>query len=117
MPCQVVRSLFHNKGNQSLIIVSVFARDQYSSLHCRANALADLKHGIADRSTQLFGSESLRWPGFVEFDDVNQKRADARRTRARCCFAPPACCSGPFRARRGVSSRAARRRRTALNRG
>jgi len=70
---EVVRSLFHNKSNKTLIIVSVYASDAYSSLRCRACRLEDLRLGVADRSTDLFTTESLKWPGFVEFDDVNQK--------------------------------------------
>ena len=72
-PHEVIRSLFHNKSNKTLIIVSVYQADQYSSLRCRAASLDDLRRGIADQSSALFGSELLRWPGFVEFDDVNQK--------------------------------------------
>lgn len=34
--CDVIRSLFHNRSNCTLIIVSVNADTQYSSLHCRA---------------------------------------------------------------------------------
>jgi len=70
---EVVRSLFHNKSNGTLIIISVFAADSYSSLHCRASRLSDLRNGDARSSVELFTSESLKWPGFVEFDDVNQK--------------------------------------------
>lgn len=32
-----------------------------------------IKRGIADAGFPLFESESLKWPGFVEFDDVNGK--------------------------------------------
>jgi hypothetical protein len=32
---EVVRSLFYNKTNRSIISVSVFNRDKYTSLHCR----------------------------------------------------------------------------------
>uniref|UniRef100_A0A7S0JI92 Cilia- and flagella-associated protein 43 n=1 Tax=Calcidiscus leptoporus TaxID=127549 RepID=A0A7S0JI92_9EUKA len=70
---EVVRSLFHNKSNCTLIIVSVHASDGYSSLRCRASQLDDLRVGDAHSSCSLFTSESLKWPGFVEFDDVNQK--------------------------------------------
>ena len=70
---EVVRSLFHNKTNGTLITVSVHAVDQYSSLHCRSNPLSQLRAGVTSTGTALFTSESLRWPGFVEFDDVNGK--------------------------------------------
>lgn len=70
---EVVRSLFHNKSNGTLITVSVFASDDYSSLQCRANLLSHLSRGDTSQSSSLFTSESLKWPGFVEFDDVNGK--------------------------------------------
>ena len=70
---EVVRSLFHNKANSTLITVAVHAVDQYSSLRCRSNPLSQLRAGVTDTGTALFTTESLRWPGFVEFDDVNGK--------------------------------------------
>ena len=72
-PTEVIRSLFHNKTNGTLITVSVHAADSYSSLRCRANPLSQLRSGVANAGTTLFPTESLRWPGFVEFDDVNSK--------------------------------------------
>ena len=68
---EVVRSLFHNKTNGTLITVSVHAVDQYSSLRCRANPVSELRAGVTGSATALFTTESLRWPGFVEFDDCN----------------------------------------------
>ena len=70
---EVVRSLFHNKCNGTLITVSVYASDQFACLRCRATALSRLREGVATEATPLFTSESLSWPGFVEFDDVNAK--------------------------------------------
>ncbi|XP_006486109.3 uncharacterized protein LOC102621895 [Citrus sinensis] len=70
---EVVRSLFFNKYNDSLIIVSVYASDNFSSLKCRSTRIECIKRGIADAGFPLFESESLKWPGFVEFDDVNGK--------------------------------------------
>lgn len=32
-----------------------------------------IKRGKPDAGFALFESESLKWPGFVEFDDVNGK--------------------------------------------
>ncbi|KAI3800048.1 hypothetical protein L1987_35355 [Smallanthus sonchifolius] len=55
-PDEVIRSLFYNKNNDSLITVSVY-----------------IKRGQPDAGFPLFYSESLKWPGFVEFDDVNGK--------------------------------------------
>jgi hypothetical protein len=53
--------------------VSVFRKDHFSSLHCRSTPLAHIRRGRLDSAVRIFESESLRWPGFVEFDDVNGK--------------------------------------------
>lgn len=70
---EVIRSLFLNKANETLITVSVFRKDDFSSLHCRSTPLADVRRGYLKSGVPIFESESLRWPGFVEFDDVNGK--------------------------------------------
>ncbi|CAI5949766.1 unnamed protein product [Closterium sp. NIES-64] len=136
---EVIRSLFFNKNNESLITVSVYAQDNFSSLKCRSTPLERLlnyrfiplrrspvtaspsptlrppcsapsaahpiltcaevtrpcpcvvwsaprgvcavlrvpcryiRRGRPSEGFALFESESLRWPGFVEFDDVNGK--------------------------------------------
>ncbi|GBG80793.1 hypothetical protein CBR_g31349 [Chara braunii] len=72
-PDEVIRSLFYNKNNDSLITVSVYASDNYSSLKCRTTPIEYIRRGQPDAGFPLFESESLRWPGFVEFDDVNGK--------------------------------------------
>ena len=102
-PDEVIRSLFYNKNNDSLITVSVYASDNFSSLKCRTTRieyefyhllakafflscsvfLTDthtptpyiryIRRGKPDAGFPLFESESLKWPGFVEFDDVNGK--------------------------------------------
>lgn len=71
---EVVRSLFYNKTNRSIISVSVFNRDKYTSLHCRSTSLAHFALGNGAASGfPLFTTENLQWPGFVEFDDVNSR--------------------------------------------
>ncbi|CAI7904674.1 unnamed protein product, partial [Closterium sp. NIES-53] len=70
---EVIRSLFFNKNNDSLITVSVYAQDNFSSLKCRSTPLEYIRRGRPSEGFALFESESLRWPGFVEFDDVNGK--------------------------------------------
>lgn len=70
---EVIRSLFLNKTNDSLITVSVFRMDDFSSLHCRSTPLAHIRKGYLKSGSPIFETESLRWPGFVEFDDVNSK--------------------------------------------
>ncbi|KAK9060994.1 hypothetical protein SSX86_018174 [Deinandra increscens subsp. villosa] len=72
-PDEVIRSLFYNKNNDSLITVSVYAADSFSSLKCRTTRIEYIKRGQPDAGFALFESESLKWPGFVEFDDVNGK--------------------------------------------
>lgn len=70
---EVIRSLFYNKNNDSLITVSVYASDNFSSLKCRTTRIEYIRRGEPEAGFPLFESESLRWPGFVEFDDVNGK--------------------------------------------
>nr|XP_043615054.1 uncharacterized protein LOC122587049 [Erigeron canadensis] len=72
-PDEVIRSLFYNKNNDSLITVSVYASDSFSSLKCRTTGIEYIRRGKPDAGFALFESESLKWPGFVEFDDVNGK--------------------------------------------
>ena len=72
-PDEVIRSLFFNKANQSLITVSVYRADNFSSLKCRTTPIEYIIRGQPDAGFALFESECLRWPGFVEFDDVNGK--------------------------------------------
>ncbi|KAK6121740.1 hypothetical protein DH2020_044517 [Rehmannia glutinosa] len=72
-PDEVIRSLFYNKNNDSLITVSVYASDNFSSLKCRTTRIEYIRRGKPDAGFPLFQSESLKWPGFVEFDDVNGK--------------------------------------------
>lgn len=38
-PDEVIRSLFYNKNNDSLITVSVYASDNFSSLKCRSTRI------------------------------------------------------------------------------
>ncbi|XP_020574279.1 uncharacterized protein LOC110020497 [Phalaenopsis equestris] len=72
-PDEVIRSLFYNKNNESLITVSVYASDHFSSLKCRTTPIEYIRRNQLDAGFALFETESLKWPGFVEFDDVNGK--------------------------------------------
>ncbi|XP_078437051.1 uncharacterized protein LOC144707693 isoform X2 [Wolffia australiana] len=72
-PDELVRSLFYNKNNESLITVSVYGSDNFSSLKCRTTRIEYIKRGVPDAGYALFETESLKYPGFVEFDDVNAK--------------------------------------------
>ncbi|KAG5135134.1 hypothetical protein AAZX31_09G248700 [Glycine max] len=72
-PDEVIRSLFYNKNNDSLITVSVYASENFCSLKCRSTKIEYIRRGKPDAGFPLFQSESLKWPGFVEFDDVNGK--------------------------------------------
>ncbi|VFQ81107.1 unnamed protein product [Cuscuta campestris] len=72
-PDEVIRSLFYNRNNDSIITVSVHSSDNFSSLKCRTTGIEFIRRGTPDAGFALFESESLKWPGFVEFDDVNGK--------------------------------------------
>ncbi|CAD6342417.1 unnamed protein product [Miscanthus lutarioriparius] len=70
---EVIRSLFYNKNNDSLITVSVYGSENFSALRCRTTRIEYIRRGQPDAGFPIFESESLKWPGFVEFDDVNGK--------------------------------------------
>uniref|UniRef100_A0ACD5VSQ0 Uncharacterized protein n=1 Tax=Avena sativa TaxID=4498 RepID=A0ACD5VSQ0_AVESA len=72
-PDEVIRSLFYNKNNDSLITVSVYGSENFSALRCRTTRIEYIRRGKPDGGFPLFETESLKWPGFVEFDDVNGK--------------------------------------------
>ncbi|KAG8078297.1 hypothetical protein GUJ93_ZPchr0007g4100 [Zizania palustris] len=72
-PDEVIRSLFYNKNNDSLITVSVYGSENFSALRCRTTPIEYIRRAKPDAGFPLFETESLRWPGFVEFDDVNGK--------------------------------------------
>lgn len=65
--------MFYNRTNDSLITVSVYKHDNYSSLKCRSTTLSQISKGKPGKGINLFETECLNWPGFVEFDDVNSK--------------------------------------------
>lgn len=72
-PDEVIRSLFYNKNNDAIVTVSVYRADNFSSLRCRSTPIAYIARGRPGDGFALFENECLKWPGFVEFDDVNGK--------------------------------------------
>ena len=70
---EVVRSLFFNKLSDSLITVSVCADDAFQSLRCRSIPVEAIRSGEPGPGRRLFPGFVLKWPGFVEFDEVNGK--------------------------------------------
>ena len=68
---EVVRSLF-TIAPPNLSSPPAFQEDGYRPT-LRETRIEDLKHSTPSHGEALFESESLRWPGFVEFDDVNGK--------------------------------------------
>ncbi|KAK1399728.1 putative pterin-4-alpha-carbinolamine dehydratase-like [Heracleum sosnowskyi] len=70
---EVIQSLYYNKYSDSVITVSVLGSDYFSSLNCRTTRIEYIQRGQPDAGFLLFGSESLKRPGFVEFDDLNAK--------------------------------------------
>lgn len=74
--CQeYIRSIFFNRHNQSIIIVSVTAKDDCNSLKCRSVPVSALGSSEVSRTkgTKLFRDYVLRWPDFIEFDELNCK--------------------------------------------
>ena len=72
-PFEVIRSLFFNKAAKAIVTVSVHRADNFSTLRCRSTPLEYIRRRKPDAGFPVFEGECLKWPGFVEFDDVNQK--------------------------------------------
>lgn len=72
-PDEVIRSLFYNKVAHALITVSVYREDNFASLRCRSTPIEYISRGQPDGGFAIFADECLKWPGFVEFDEVNAK--------------------------------------------
>ncbi|KAG8048726.1 hypothetical protein GUJ93_ZPchr0009g1383 [Zizania palustris] len=51
----------------------LYASDHFSTLKCRTTPIEYIRRNQLDAGFPLFETESLKWPGFVEFDDVNGK--------------------------------------------
>lgn len=59
-PDEAIRSLFYNEANDSLITVSVYRLDNFSSLKCRTTPLEYIRQGRTDGGVCLFESECLK---------------------------------------------------------
>lgn len=83
---EIVRSIFHCKMKRAIVLVSVRREDHFRTLRCEYVFLCDIpgdgETATITKRTPLFPGEALRWPGFVEFDDVNSKimTHDARQS-------------------------------------
>lgn len=71
-PDEVARSMFYNSRRRALLLISVYLTDSLMELRCRAIPIDDVRAGRT-AGAPLFSDLSLKWPGFVEFDDVNGK--------------------------------------------
>ena len=75
----IIRSFFFNRQLQALITVSVRSTDTPWALYCRSTPLSSITACpplslplFTFASTSILSSEALQYPGFVEFDDLNQ---------------------------------------------
>jgi hypothetical protein len=73
-----IRSVFLNNLNNSIVIVSVRDRTSggSSKMKCRSmpiKALLDSGNRMKEQSIKLFRCFILRWPDFIEFDELNGK--------------------------------------------
>ena len=73
-----IRSFHWNRFQSALITVSVHSADQQTALHCRSTPLSAISACpplqsalFALSSLPILSSETLSYPGFVEFDDMN----------------------------------------------
>ncbi|GKB66443.1 E3 ubiquitin protein ligase UPL1-like protein isoform X1 [Tanacetum coccineum] len=62
-----------NNGLPEINLNDLQANTKYSGYTTASNAVTYIQRGQPDAGFPLFESESLKWPGSVEFDDVNGK--------------------------------------------
>ena len=67
-PEGIAKTLFYNRSNDTVILITVQSPGQ---LKTQFFYIKDLEQGIR-RSVDLFSNENMRSPGFLEFDDVNE---------------------------------------------
>jgi hypothetical protein len=65
-PHEIIRSIFFNDFRKEIVKVSVNGSDNFTALRCYATALDRLCVW-----TELFTSDEIAYPGFIEFDGVN----------------------------------------------
>nr|XP_043616090.1 uncharacterized protein LOC122588007 [Erigeron canadensis] len=70
---ELIRNLFYNKNDNSVISVSVYDSDKIKTLKFRTTPIEYIRRGMPDAGYALFESEYIDSSGFVEFDDVNAK--------------------------------------------
>ena len=70
-PDEMVRSVIFNRRSASFVTVSTNRADHFSSLHCRSTLVEWVRRGEPEAGLPIFQQEELRWPGFVEFDEVS----------------------------------------------
>ena len=83
-----------NRINESIIVVSVTKKDDFQSLKCRTVTFSTIEKAFSKiasidpkspefnsyiflrgeyKGQKLFKDFALRWPDFIEFDEINQK--------------------------------------------
>ena len=74
-PHDKIRSIFYNAMNDSIFIVSV-KEDRFgcSKMKCRSILIVSLISESKElKTTKLFTGFVLKWPDFIEFDELNSK--------------------------------------------
>ncbi|EQC29499.1 hypothetical protein SDRG_12748 [Saprolegnia diclina VS20] len=72
-PSERVRSIYYNPLNASIVLTATWDKDVTDELHCRSVSHRHALRKTPSPGVGLFVGESLRWPGFVEFDEANSK--------------------------------------------
>lgn len=70
---ELVRSVFYNRVNEKIVLVSVFPEDRYEMLRCRSIDVQNVRCGVYNKSVPILIDESLGHPGWVEFCDSNSR--------------------------------------------
>ncbi|GAB5356662.1 hypothetical protein AAMO2058_000308900 [Amorphochlora amoebiformis] len=70
---EIIRSVFHNKLESSVIIVYTLNQDPNARLYISTILLSNIESGHVHRRRKVLRREQLYWPSFIEFDNINRK--------------------------------------------
>eukprot|EP00924_Labyrinthula_sp_SR-Ha-C_P008275 maker-scaffold_11-snap-gene-8.37-mRNA-1 protein AED:0.00 eAED:0.00 QI:46/1/1/1/1/1/2/46/533 len=68
---EIIRAIHLNETNKTLVTISVMKSENYNRLYVRSTSMKSIENK-SYKYENLFESENLTYPGFVEFDEANQ---------------------------------------------
>lgn len=70
---EIIRSVYHNEIRNEIIKVSILESDKFSALHCFILPFDNVSEQNVSDSKEIFEDLQIEYPGFVEFDSINNR--------------------------------------------